>query len=110
MNTSYFAKSGNHPEAVCIAAKPPRFYKGRCYPKLGPKPWFLKKYKKDKDEEFYTEQYYKEVLDKLDPKEVYKELGEDAVLICWEGSEKFCHRHIVAMWLSSNLGVVITEL
>ena len=96
MNTSYFAKSGKHPKAVCITAKRPRFYKGRIYPKLGPKLWFLKKYKKDGDENFYTKQYHKEVLDKLDPKKVYKELGEDAILICWEGSGKFCHRHIVA--------------
>ena len=110
MNTSYFAKSGKHPKAICITAKRPWFYKGRIYPKLGPKSWFLKKYKKDGDEDFYTEQYYKEVLDGLDPKKVYEELGEDAILLCWEGSGKFCHRHIVAKWLSENLGVKITEL
>ena len=110
MNTSYFAKSGRHPNAVCITRKPPWFYKGRCYPKLGPLPWFFKKYKKDGDEEYYTKQYYRAVLDKLDPEEVYEELGEDAILLCWEGKDKFCHRHIVADWLSTNLGVEITEL
>ena len=110
MNTSYFAKSSHHPKAVCIAAKRPRFYKGKIYPKLAPKPWFLYKYKKDGDEDFYTEQYHKEILNKLNPKKVYKELGKDAVLICWEGSGKFCHRHIVAEWLSINLGIKITEL
>ena len=110
MNTSYFAKSSKHPKAVCICAKRPWFYKGKIYPKLAPKSWFLKKYKKDKDEQFYTEAYKREVLDKLDPKKVYKELGKDAVLLCWEGSDKFCHRHLVAEWLSNNLGVEITEL
>ena len=100
----------SHPNAVCITAKPPQFYKGRSYPKLGPKLWFLKKYKKDGDEDFYIKQYHKEVLNKLNPKKVYKELGEDVVLLCWEGSGKFCHRHIVAKWLSTNLGIEITEL
>jgi hypothetical protein len=72
MNTSYFAKSSKHPKAVAITIKRPQFYKGRHYPKLAPKPWFLKKYKKDKDENFYIEQYYKEVLNKLNPKKSIK--------------------------------------
>jgi len=110
MNTSYFAKSGHHPKAVAIVEFAPRFYKGKVYPKLAPKPWFLRKYRKDRDEVFYTQYYCKEVLDKLDAKKVYEELGADAVLICWEGVGKFCHRHIVAKWLSAELGVEITEL
>ena len=57
MNTSYLAKSGKNPNAVCICGKRPWFYKGRMYSKLGPKKWFLMKYKKDGDEIFYTEQY-----------------------------------------------------
>lgn len=110
MNTSYFAKSAHHPKAVAIVALAPRFYKGRVYPKLAPKPWFLKKYRRDGDKVFYTEHYCKEVLSGLSAKEVYEELGADAVLICWEGSGKFCHRHIVAKWLSRELKVEITEL
>lgn len=77
---------------------------------MGPKLWFFRKYKKDGDENFYTKQYHKEVLDKLNPQEVYEELGQDAILICWEGTGKFCHRHIVAEWLSTNLGVEVIEL
>ena len=26
---------------------------------------------------------YQEILDRLDPRKVYQELGEDAVLLCW---------------------------
>lgn len=58
----------------------------------------------------YIENYQKEVLDKLNAKTVYEELGEDAVLLCWENTEKFCHRHLVAKWLENELGVEITEL
>ena len=110
MKTSYYSKSGNHPNAVSIAAKCPAFYKGREYKKLAPKYWFFKKYKEDGDEEFYTEQYNKEVLGPLDPLEVYEELGEDAILLCWEGKNKFCHRHLVAKWLSNNLKMIIEEV
>jgi len=110
MKTSYYSKSGNDPNAVSIAAKCPSFYKGREYKKLAPKYWFFKKYKEDGDEEFYTRHYYEEVLNLLDPKEVYEELGESAVLLCWENKDKFCHRHIVAEWLINSLGIEIGEV
>ena len=42
---------------------------------------------------------YQQILDKLDPHEVYKELGEDATLLCYEKPDDFCHRHLVAKWL-----------
>jgi len=110
MKTSYFSKSGQDPNAVSIAGKAPNWYKGREYKKLAPKYWFFKKYKQDSDETFYTEQYRKEVLGALDPKEVFKELGEDAVLLCWEKPKWFCHRHIVARWLEESLGIEIGEI
>lgn len=109
MQTSYYSKNANDPNAVSIAAKAPKWYKGREYKKLAPKYWFFKKYKEDGNEEFYTEQYYKEVLNKLNPREVYNELGEDAILLCWEAPDKFCHRHIVAEWLFDNIGAEVKE-
>ena len=105
MKTSYYSKNAENPNAISIAAKCPEWYKGREYKKLAPKYWFFKKYKEDGDEEFYKKHYYEEVLNLLDPKEVYKELGEDAVLLCWENKDKFCHRHLVAEWLSLSLEI-----
>ena len=110
MNTSYFAKSANKYHAVSIAGQAPLWFSGRCYKKLAPKISFFKKYKEDGDEAFYREQYQKEVLDKLNPQEVYKELGENAVLLCWEKSGDFCHRRLVAEWLMKHLGIEIMEL
>lgn len=110
MKTSYYSKSAKDPNAVSIAAKCPVWYTGREYKKLAPSYDLLMKYKEDHDEEFYKEQYQKQVLDKLDPKQVYKELGENAVLLCWENSEKFCHRHLVSDWLMKSLGVKIEEV
>ena len=110
MQSSYFSKSSKNPNAVSIAGKAPSWYEGREYKKLAPSYWFFKKYKEDGDKESYIEQYNKEVLDKLDPKEVHEELGEDSVLLCWENSEKFCHRHLVADWLMKNLDIEIGEI
>lgn len=109
MFTSYFSKNAKHINAVSISAKCPEWYKGREYKKLAPKYWFFIKYKTDKDEEFYTEQYFKEVLSKLDAKDVLKELGDDAVLLCYEKTGDFCHRHLVSEWLNEN-GIKCSEI
>ena len=53
--------------------------------------------------------YYKyETLDKLDPHKVAAELDEK-VLLCYEKSEDFCHRHIIAAWLQ-HYGYTVKEL
>ena len=110
MRTSCYSRSGKNPRAVSIAGRAPDSYAGREYKKLAPKKWFFKEYKLDGDEKKYIKYYYAEVLDKLDPKEVHRDLGEDAVLLCWEKPGKFCHRHIVAEWLRDKLGIIIEEL
>lgn len=110
MNTSYFSKSSKHPNAVSIAGKSPSWYNGRIYRKLAPKYSSFMLYKNNKDEELFIKNYYEEVLNKLNPNQVFEELGEHSVLLCWETSDKFCHRHIVAEWLSKNLNISVTEL
>lgn len=110
MNTSYFSKSGRHPNAVSIAGRAPDGFSGREYKVLAPKYWFFKKYKEDGDKEFYTDRYLEEVLKPLDPLKVVEDLGRDAVLLCWEKPGKFCHRHIVADWIQEKVGVLVEEL
>lgn len=109
MNTSYFAKYKGE-NAVSIAGKCPDWFKGRQYKKLAPKYNFFQKYKLDGDEKYYTEQFQIQVLNKLDAKKVYEELGENAVLLCWEKSGKFCHRHLVAEWFQKELGIEVNEV
>jgi hypothetical protein len=109
MKTSYYSKyKGDN--GVSIALSKPKWYSCREYKKVAPNWNILSRYKQDGDEEEYIKEYYKQILDKLDPLTIYNELGENAVLLCWESSEKFCHRHIVAEWLMDNLGVKIEEL
>jgi len=90
-------------------------YNGEFYSKLAPKLLFWSKWHEMKDkvsfEEstiFYIENYYNEVLSKLDPEEVYRDLN-NSVLLCYEDSNEFCHRHIVAEWLELTLGIKVFE-
>ena len=108
MFTSYFSKykEGN---GISIARITPHWFKGKEYKKLAPSYWLLNKYKNDGDIEFFTKYYQENVLDLLDPTLIYQELGEDAVLLCWEKSDKFCHRHLVAKWLNEKLNLNIKE-
>ena len=114
MKTSYYSspkiREIDKEKLVSIAGRAPHFFKGREYKKLAPKRWFFVKYKEDNDEQFYTEQYEKEVLSQLDPQKVLEEIGEDSIILCWEKSGKFCHRHLIAKWLSENLNIEVNEL
>lgn len=110
MQTSNYSKNGLHKNAISIAGKAPDWFTGKEYKKLAPKYWFFKKYKEDGDIMFYVEQYYNEVLSKLNAKEVYDELGEDAILLCYEAEDDFCHRHVVSSWLECELGIKINEI
>ena len=94
MKTSYFSKSGHLEKVVSIARGVPIGWKGRQYLNLAP-PWEL------------INQYK---TDKLNPEKVYNELGDDAILLCWEKSNTFCHRYIVAEWFYKNLQIEVEEL
>lgn len=110
MYTSYFEKVKNNPKAVSIAGRAPVWFTGRQYKKLAPKYWFFKRYKEDGDVDFYIEQYYREVLSKLNAQDVYDDLGEDSIVVCWEQPEEFCHRYLVSSWFKVELGIEIPEL
>lgn len=118
MQTSYFAKSGKEPNAVCIALYPPRWFPDmRTFPLLAPNGSTLKKWKDSESGngptftwKEYVEEYQHTVLSKLDPRETFDALGEEAILCCYEKSSEPCHRHIVAQWFSINLGIDIPEV
>ena len=91
-------------------------YTGACYPKLAPKMSFWKIWhdnigviSEEENNKYYVEEYYKQVLSKLDPQLVYNDLKYD-VLLCYEEGTEFCHRHLVAEWLNLLLDVEIPEI
>ena len=123
--TSYFAMQKKINDMkfipISICAKTPQWFNGLVYKKLAPTYDILMEYKRNGDKERYTERYNNEVLSKLDPFHVIKDLREltypyhtgkvNIVLMCYEKSSDFCHRHLVADWLNKSFGEnKVTEL
>ncbi len=110
--TSYYAncielaKAGIVP--ISIALYPPRRWQNLEYKKLAPTFDILLDYKHDHDEVRYSERYKTIILDRLNPNEVMKDLihmaGKDHefALVCYEQSQSFCHRQLVAKWLNEH--------
>lgn len=119
--TSYFARLSDLPSNVTpisICGKAPDWYKGPEYKYLAPKWEFFSKWKQTGDNDYYIKCFNEQVLSKLDPQTVEKQLyilskcyndyvygldeTYDVVLICYEKPGDFCHRHLVADWLNKN--------
>lgn len=111
--TSYFAKLRKLPEniiPISICGKVPDWYKGLQYKKLAPKYDFFMEWKKNHDNDYYIKCFKEQVTDKLDADNVIDDIGflagydqtKNICLICYEKPTDFCHRHLVAKWLSEN--------
>lgn len=119
--TSYFAKLKkiSMPNALFlgITVYPPAWWSGENYSKLAPPSELLYFYKgqlynKDVDlvelRHKYVQYFINKVLSVTTPQAVYEELeqkalarGKDSVvLLCFEKSSDFCHRHIISAWLN----------
>ena len=91
-------------------------YKGKCYPSLAPKLSFWKvwhsnigKISEEENNRYYVQEYWNQVLSKLDPEKVFRDL-DNSTLLCYEPNTEFCHRHIVAAWFEILLGVKVPEM
>lgn len=82
-------------------------YKGACFSLLAPN-LGDKNILKEENDRYYVEQYYEQILSKLDPEEIYQKL-DNSILLCYEENTAFCHRHIVAAWFELLLGVQVLE-
>lgn len=114
--TSYFSSKKYNKEDGISIARYNKFWDGEIYPLLYPSICLLTWWKRmptnfqqsKKYQDQYKEAYYEENLSKLNPHIVAAEL-EGKVLLCYEKSEDFCHRHIVAEWLE-RYGYEVKEL
>ncbi len=123
--TSYFANLNKLPEItipISICGKAPDWYHGIQYKVLAPKYAFFIEWKQNHDNDFYIKHFNEEVLSKLNSQKVMidlqeripteiRELQRDDIcaspnvhiaLICYEKPSDFCHRHLVAEWLTEN--------
>ena len=105
MWTSNYAIAGREPDAVATSVGVPKWFPGRHYDPLKPKRYMLKL----KDEADYTSVYASTILAPLDPYRVIEDLGDKAILLCWERPGEFCHRRLVAEWLLTKTGLVVLE-
>ena len=117
--TGYYAKIKNYKEdglePVAISGKIPDFFEGTTYPDFAPRYETFQKWKDGKmTNEGYTKEY-KAYLDTLNKEEVefdfqpYNTEKNDCILLCYEKSGDFCHRHVLADWLEENFGFKVEE-
>jgi hypothetical protein len=108
--TSNFAHAAKEPKAVAISRGKPWFFRGRSYPALAPSAESLAKAKGATPDPADFDREFRAQLALLDPAQVATELGDGALLLCWEGFNVRCHRRLVAEWLEEKLGIVVPEL
>ena len=70
-------------------------YQGKCYPELAPKLSFWKvwhnnigKISEEENNRYYVQEYWNQVLSKLDPEKVFRDL-DYSVLLCYEPNTEF---------------------
>ena len=118
--TGYYAKMKKYKEIglvpVSIAYGTPIWYEGETCFELAPPRKLLMKYKDGviSSDEYATE--YNSFLGKVDWSMIIEKLfkisdkhdGSDLVLVCFEKSGDFCHRHLLAEYLTKH-GLKVEE-
>lgn len=131
--TSYFAKSKEIESvglvSISIALQTPAWFNGLSVDVLRPSWDIIKQYKTDKNIDIYEKSYRKLLIDRCGDNgnnipyliEIIKSTTTDAInhyknncrfnglcFMCYESSEKFCHRHLLAKWLKMQ-GFTVSE-
>lgn len=116
MQTSYFAairkmKDVDPDRLVSIARWKPFWFDGPEALGLAPHPELLRAYKsRNIDQAEYTRIFQMQLDALFDGAEgVVRDLGEDAILLCYERPGDFCHRRLVAAWIERETGLVVPE-
>ncbi len=113
--TSYFGrkamleKEGIVP--ISISLWKPKWYEGLQLLQVAPKAFMLKE---DLTQQQYIDCYKRCVTDRLRVEEVVMWIenlsqGKDAALLCYEKPGDFCHRHLLAEWMTKESGLVVEE-
>ena len=91
-------------------------FKGKFISELAPKRDFFKTYKnnigKIPEEEnirYYIDNYYNQVLSKVNIEELLKD-EKDPILLCYEKGQDFCHRHVLAEYIEMKYGIEVRDI
>lgn len=112
--TSYFGNSRKLNAAgikiICVAIGRPRFIKAPQMLNVCPTRYMV-------SGPCSREEYlrlYDQILAKQDAHQVVNQIemlseGQDVALCCYEKPGDFCHRHILAKWITDNTGIEVKE-
>ena len=103
IQTSYFAKMRKmtpEQKAACVSVArfTPKGINIPGYDPVMPSKSILLRYKEDEDVDAYAVNYEGQ-LSRLDVDKVAADL-DGKILLCYEKSSDFCHRHLLASWLN----------
>lgn len=108
--TSYFARHAQHPNAIAICCiltswvRDNAGFRGEHRPELGPT-WEMVKQAKQgyMTHEQFAEQYIQTLHNRgFTPQSIVDRLPENAILLCYETPQDFCHRHVLTDWLKQH--------
>jgi uncharacterized protein (DUF488 family) len=105
-NVKKYQAKGFFPISIALSAK---YFNGYTYAVLNPEWGYM-----NDAEPSYTQKFNKG-LERLSAQKVYADLiaaskGKNIVLLCHEKEGDFCHRSLVALWLTKELGIEVLEL
>lgn len=91
-------------------------FTGKAIPQLAPKKGFwmtffnnIGKIPEADNIKYYIEEYYKQVLSKVDIEELLKN-EKDPILLCYEKGKDFCHRHILAEYIELKYNIKVRDI
>lgn len=91
-------------------------FNGKAIPKLAPKRKFwniwhnnIGKISDEENTRYYIQEYYNQVLSKVNLEELLKD-EKDPILLCFEKGEDFCHRHVLAEYIEIIYGITVKDI
>lgn len=91
-------------------------YTGKAITNLAPKRafwdiWYnnIGKIPEEENIRYYIEEYYKQVLSKVNIEELLKD-EKDPILLCYEKGQDFCHRHVLAEYIEIKYGIKVRDI
>lgn len=112
--TSYFGNSRKLAAAnikpICVAVGKPKFFFGPQMLDVAPTRYMIG----SACSQVEYIRLYKGILSRLNAFEVVEQIkslseGKDVALCCYEKPSDFCHRHMLAEWITQNTSIQIKE-
>lgn len=116
--TSYYARSRAFDPSrfllVSISRGVPAGWFGYHVWEFAPSSSILYQYRDNLDDATYMLRYKNEVLNNRDILSILRRIqivanGRDIVFMCFEGPDKFCHRHLLAAYLNFHYNLGVSE-